>query len=91
MNGKTWESRGSRGRAWKSSGTRRRETASVQRCKELSRVRMQSVEVKYGRSRERTEGKGVRKPRHSGDPLDISQWEITVLRTAVRKIKASEC
>lgn len=49
------------------------------------------MEVKYERSRERTEGKGARKPRHSGDPLDIAQWEITVLRTAVRKTKASEC
>lgn len=62
---------------------------SVQRCKELSWVRMQSVEVKYERSRERTEGKGA-VSQDSGDPLDIAQWEITVLRTAVRKTKASE-
>jgi hypothetical protein len=42
----------SRESGWKSSGTRREETASVQRCKELSWVKMQSVEVKYGRGKE---------------------------------------
>lgn len=103
MNGKTYGQGGSRRREQKSSGTRREGRASVQSCREPSPVRVQNVKVIVGGAERieprllvkpseslATEGEGMCEPGDKGDPLDDSQQEITALRTAVRRIKASE-